>query len=279
MDTAKCSSDNTLFYTTKSRRKLFDTLDNSYIGYLNGTYFYADDYFNSHRQDYIKIVRYWVSNKSGSLALTSFFTSKHAVSEETFDEFLMHPLRNQLKYMYNCQTNPLSAAIEINDLMIKCVNRNYTMLRNKFCGGKNTTKYYDIWINYIKYLLKSMTLPVSYETIALDNQTLSPSKKQLLPLNSYILHITMKQDKKTDVYLKQFSTDDRGNGAILQADISACKSNMQVGQVLISVILKFNLQHIPRLRCVFFNEAKGVDRQDLSEFLKDLFPMLELSAI
>ncbi len=279
--TAQCGNNNMILYASKYRRKLMNTLDNSYIGYLNGTPFFADDYFNSHHKDYIKVVRYWATNKSGSLALKDYFTSKHASPQLTFDEFLMYPLRNFVKSVLNHQAKPSRLTIEINDLMIKCINANYAEIKERFCERKNS-EHYDIWINYIRYLLKTMILPVTYEPVIWDYQTfpkdiaMPQAKNQLLPLNSYVLHMSIAQNQKIDMYLGLFSTNDSGNGAVLQADIASYKLNTQVGQVLMSAVLKFNLQHIQKLRCVLLNGKNNLNQQELSEFLKDILPMSEI---
>lgn len=276
--TAPCSKENTIFYTSKYRRRLMDTLDDDYVGYLGGSNLFADAYFNIHHADYIRVVCYWVADSSGSLALSDYFASKHSADPSTFNEFLMHPLRNFMRSVTNQQVQPLRSAIEINDLIVKCINTNYTAIRGRFCEHKSE-EYFNIWKNYVQYLLKSMNLPIVYEPISfnpsvfLRGAVAAQPKESHLPLNSYTLHIHMAQNKEIDVYLGLFSVDGHESGGVLYADLSGCQSNTQVGQILLSAVLKFNLQHVQKMRYVLLNIRKNLDQLKLSEFLKDLLPI------
>lgn len=279
--TAPCSKANIIFYTIKYRRRLMDTLDDDYVGYLNGSDFFADAYFNIHRTDYIKVLRYWAAGSSGSLALCDYFVAKHSANPSTFNNFLMLPLRNFVRSVLNHQAQPLRSTMEINDLLIKCINANYTAIKRNFCEHENTEYYWEMWINYMQYLLKSMSLSVAYEPAPFDLSifpaaTTLQSESVDLPSNSYILHMHMAQNREIDVCLCLFPVDNRKNGGILYADISNCRLNTQAGQILLSATLKFNLQNIPRMRYVLRNGGKNLDHLELSQFLDDLLPMQKI---
>lgn len=263
---AAYSGQNIILYTSKYRRALMDNLDSSYTDYLKGTPYFADDYFNGYKKDYIKVLRYWASNKSGSLALKDYFASRHAVPLSTFDEFLLYPLRNFAKSVLNQQIKPSRATIEINDLMMKCINTGYTGIKERFCGQEGA-EYHGLWLNYIKFLLKSMILPVTYESVRPDDLT-SPK--------DYVLHMSLPENQKADVYLTLCSNQGSGHGCVLQADTANYKLNTQVGQVLMSAVMKFNLQHIRKMRCVLLNSGNHLNRKELSIFLKDLLPTLDV---
>ncbi len=268
--TAPCCRENTIFYTSKKRRRLMDALDDDYVGYLDGSELFADAYFNIHRADYLRVVRYWAAGSSGSLALCDYFTSKHGVDSSTFNQFLMYPLRNFVRSVTTQQVQSLRSTMELNDLLIKCMNTNYTAIRDRFCEHESAG-YRDMWIAYVQYLLKSMSLPVAYE-LAPSLPTDVRSADAPLPLNSYLLHIQMAQNREAEACLGLFSADDCEGGGILYADLSGCRRNTQAGQVLLSAVLKFNLQNVSRMRYVLQNGGKNLDQAELSAFLGDLLP-------
>lgn len=277
--TSLCSSNNIILYKSKYRRKLMDSLDNSYIGYINGTHSFADDYLSSQHEEYVKVVRYWATNKAGSLALRDYFASKHAVPQETFDEFLMSPLRSFMNSELNYQFKPIRSTIKIYDLIIKLINTNYIEIKKRFCGNENS-EYCEVWMSYIRQLIKSMALPISNEPsvgkppLHLNGTIALLKESQVVISNAYIL--SMDVNKKTiPAYLVFYSGSKDGNGAILWTDIANCKLNSQVGQVLMSTVLKFNLQHIGNLKCVLLNKKKNLNQEELLAFLKDLLPMID----
>ncbi len=266
----KYSGHNTLLYSVKYRRRLLNTANENYAGYLKGTLSYADDYFNGHRDDYLKIMRYWISGRTAGFALRNYFVSRHNTSDKTFDEFLLYPLRNFLKNMLGNQEMKLSRSVmEINDLMLKCVNRNYSSMKNRFCKGKSE-EWEKTWIGYMGYLVKSMVVPVEYVTD--DQLSTGYLNCQDTPLNMYNLYAVLDRGKKVSIFFAQFSTDNKENGGILKADLSECRKNTQVGRALLSVILKFNLQHISKMRCILSNVWKTADFSELSAFLRDILP-------
>lgn len=279
--TSKRNSRNMLLFTTKHRRNMFDNLDSYYVGFLMGRFQYANDYFDSHRQDYMKIVRYWIRSDVGKTALEDYFIEKHNADKESFEEFLVCPLRNYLKNILSSRKKLSRATIEINDLLIKCINMNYIGMKTMFCT-KEHEEYSRIWLEYIRYLIKSMTVPLECKPIvSLDKQSTfiektETSEPRVLQSNTYFLRATMGQEKKADIFIKFFSTDDAGHGTSIQADISNCRSNIQVGQLILSVDCKFNFQHTSKLRCILLNSRRELNRQDLSEFLADLLPKFDV---
>lgn len=79
-----------------------------------------------------------------------------------------------------------------------------------------------------------MTVPLECKPIvSLDKQSTfiektETSEPRVLQSNTYFLRATMGQEKKADIFIKFFSTDDAGHGTSIQADISNCRSNIQV---------------------------------------------------
>lgn len=271
----RCSNHNMILYSSKCRRKSLDVLNNSFNGYLKGALFYSDDYFNSYKQDYLKVIRYWIDNETKRLAISDYFISRHSATIESFEEFLMYPLRNCLQNIL-CYKNKLSySLIEINDLMLRCINADYIVLKNSFCRD-NYLNYKEIWTEYIFYLIKTIKIPVGYNS---DNQeVISPFEKHIKGKNflrSIIkVYVIFEQNKKVEVLLKPFPASDRGSGTIIEADISACKLNSQIAQLVVSVVLQFNLHHLQKINCVFVNLRSNLDKEAISEFLKDLLPMI-----
>ena len=270
---AKCSNHNMILYSSKYRRKMLDIIDNSYNGFLKGILFYADDYFNSYRQDYLKVIRYWITNQTRRLALNDYFVSKHNASVESFEEFLMYPLRNCLQNIL-CDKDKLSySLIEINDVMLRCINTNYRIIKSIFCRD---TRNNEIWTSYICYLMKTIKVSVGYN---LDNQATTREfdeyvKGQNFSTSIIKVYAILDPNRKINLILKPFCVFDEGNGIVIEADISACKSNSQIGQLVISVVMQFNLQHLQGLNCIFTNLRKNMDKKEVSEFLKDMLPMI-----
>lgn len=272
--TDKCSNQNVLLYSTKYRRKLFDTLGTSFLGYLKGSSYYADDYFNSHRYDYCKVIRYMAGSAAGRIALKDFFTSKYNVTEDSFDEFLMYPLRNCLKNIFNQKQLPQDIA-GVNDMMIMWINTGYSAAKTQFCGT-DTPTYQRIWIDYIQQLLQSMSIPIVLEPILADSKIPSTFhiKKDTTFYKSYILYAELENGKKCAMVLQYFSVKDQESGASLQADVSVCKSIVQVGQIIMSAVIQFGLQHTSKLQCRLKNCKNALIRNELTTFLNDIFPTL-----
>lgn len=266
----KCSNRNMILYSSKCRRKSLDIMDNSFNGYLKGSLVYADDYFNSHKQDYLKVIRYWIDNETKRLAISDYFIVKHNTTIESFEEFLMYPLRNCLQDIL-CYKNKLSySLIEINDLMLRCINANYIVLKKNFCRD-NHPKYNEIWEKYIFYLINTIKVPIEYNS---NNQEgLSAFEKNIL--KSIIkVHVIFEENRKIEVLLKPLPLFDKGSGTIIEADISACKSNSQIAQLVVSVVMQFNLHHLQKLNCVFVNLGNNMDKEAITELLKDLLSMI-----
>lgn len=276
--TDKCSGKNIILYTNKYRRKLLDTLDNHYVGYLKGSDFYADEYFSGYHDDYMKVLRYWAGNKIGSLALKNYFTSKHNASEESFEEFLIHPLRNYLQEAKGYQRKLTRSVIEMNDIIVKCINMKYIETKSKFCKI-NDMGYHQLWLEYVRTLLMTMVIPVEYEVDSFGNKSMlvelsKEDNDQAQQGTINVLKIAMEQ--KTAKILNQLIIGDKKeNGMVLHTNILACKNIIQVGQLLVSVVYKFNLQYTQKLQCELYNCYERIDRQDLSQFLRDLFPIME----
>lgn len=258
---AKCSNRNMILYASRHRREMVQMIDRAYVGFLKGMSSYADDFFNSHLDGYLKIMRYWILDRTKKYAVDIHFAYKHNAEKETFDEFLMYPLRNCLKNILCHKNKLLYSYMEINDLMIKCINVNYTLIRDEFYGNKKS-EYLPIWKDYIFYLMKTMAVSVEY----VDEQNLSG--------NLFKGFAVWDENNKSAIFLKPFSANDSGNGNILEADLSMCKSNVQVGRLIVSVVMKFNLQHVQKLKCVLVSLREKLNKQELTEFLNDVLPML-----
>lgn len=258
----KCSNRNMILYTSKHRREMFKTIDKAYVGFLKGMLSYADDFFNSHLDGYLKIMRYWIMDRTKKYAVDIYFACRHNAEKESFDEFLMHPLRNCLKNILCHKRKLLYSFVKINDLMIKCINVNYTVIRDEFYGN-NQSEYRQIWTDYIFYLIKTIIVPVEYA----DEQNFSGNI-----LKGFVV---WNQNSKSTILLKPFSANDNGNRSIIEADLSICKSNVQVGQLIVSVVMKFNLQRMQKLKCTFTNLREGLSKQEIITFLNDVLPMLD----
>ncbi|MDE5696244.1 MAG: hypothetical protein K2I96_02355 [Lachnospiraceae bacterium] len=264
--TARCSNDNMILYRSKYRRKTLNILEKSYDGYLKGTPFYADDYFNSYRQDYLKVIRYWIVSQTRRLALSDCFISKHNATVESFEEFLMYPLRNCLQNILGDKSKLSYSLLEVNDMMLRCINADYIAIKNSFCKDISS---YEVWISYIFYLIKTITVPVEYDSY--NQATLTPFDF----LTSTIrVCVVLEKNKKIDVLLKPYSASNGVSGTIIEADISACKKNSQIGQVIFSVVMQHNLQRVQNLNCVLLNLRDDVDKKEVSELLNDLLPKI-----
>lgn len=272
--TAKCSNHNMILYTSKHRREMFKTIDMAYVGFSKGMRSYADDFFNSHLDEYLKIMRYWILDSTKRYAVDIHFAYRHNEKKETFDEFLMHPLRNCLKNILCHKKKLLYSFMKINDLIIKCINVNYMVIRDEFYGNGHP-EYLSIWKDYIFYLIKTIVMPVEYDlnNMASSKEPLSYGDEQNISGNVLKGFVVWNQDIKSSILLRSFSSN--GNESIVEADLTMCKSNIQVGQLIVSVFLKFNLQNMQKLKCIFSGLRGNLDKQEITEFLTDVLPMLK----
>lgn len=271
---SKSNNSNTILFKSKKRRKIIDAIDKNYVGFLKGTTFYANEFFYSNREEYLKVMRYWTTCKTARVALDNFFICKHNTTETSIEEFLMYPLRDFFQNTLQSERTIPCGIIDINDLMLNFIKSDYIEIRNRFCV--NNKSYFDLWIEYIRYLLKTMILSVRYD---LNNDLLLKELKvnneaKFHSQKSYNLYIKMKNDNEVSVNLKQLNINSCEKGYMMTLDLLNCESITQIGQVIMSIVMKFNLQNVKKMKCVLSNVKENINREDLSEFIRDILPML-----
>lgn len=273
---AKISSHNMLLYSSKSRRNLFEILDNYYNNFLKGTVFFAETYFRKYQKEYIKVLRYYTSYNTWKLALTNFFTSKHnGATEKSFQEFLIYPLRSYIQDILQKKFELSSYFMEINDLIIKYINLNYLEIKSVFC---NERKDYAIWINYIQTLFKTMTVPTEYkQDYYTSNAVLKKYMNEFDILDmfqNYLFRVVVERHKVIKIVLEDKSDEVKTDELYLPIDISNCYLISQIGQVLITIVMKFSLHNLSLVNIMFLNRKSKINKNQLLEFTRDLIPVI-----
>lgn len=269
--TASPSSDNILFFRSKTRRKLLENLELYFREYVKAGDEFADEYFYSFEDDYIKVIRLWLRNDSSSKALLDSITTNYNDKEQLFNEFLLSPLRNYLFRIQERKEKINRRAITINDIIIKNINNHYCFLKENICASEKK-QYTCFWIKYIQYLFLSIKEPIEYnynygisEKDDINSGFFEQTQNSLnydiyVKLNDQMILITLCKPAKTDI----------SESITLKANISSCRTITEIGKIILSVYSTFNLQNISKVVIDLFGRKKNINKNDLEQLLKDL---------
>ena len=271
--TACPSNKNILFYRSKSRRKLFDNLEWHFDEYIKSGNEFADEFFFNSQRDYFKVIRLLLKNDTSSKALNEYITNKFSDKGQLFNIFLLSPLINYLDRIQYRKEKINSRTIIINDIMIKNINAHYHFLKEYICMSNNR-EYNCIWISYIQYLFLSMQGTVEYSNnygiIEKDEIDLNFFKKSQLIMN-YDIYVKLNNNMILTTLCNP-ADNNAESVLMMKSNINTCKTNTEIGMILFSIYLKFNLQSVSEIAIKLYGTERINNKNDLEQLLKDLMP-------
>lgn len=253
----KISENNLLLGRNSNRRKVMTDLEINFKNYLEDRKIVADEYFASHLDAYLQIMRYITIYQLGHKTFQNYFGEIFDIDSYEIDDFLILPLKNYLSHKLSEKVGEFNLRININDMLIRWMNFDYLRLKKMFCRTEENDK--KILLNCLRKIIASIEVILKEELNDFCSNEIicSSNRKDGRLIINYSLPCRLKEKE-----------------VIIKLSIEGTERLTDIMGMVYSLIIKLGLQYKRVVILKVLSRDKKFEIDKLYELVFDLFPII-----
>jgi NTP pyrophosphatase (non-canonical NTP hydrolase) len=253
----KINENNLLLSRNSNRRKVMTDLEINFKDYLEDRRIVADEYFASHLDTYLQVMRYITIFPLGHKAFQNYFGEIFDIDSCVIDDFLILPLKNYLSYKLNEKAGKFNLRLSINDMLIRWVNFDYLRLKKMFCRTEENDK--RILLNCLRNIIASIEVILKEElTDFYSNEVVcSSNRKDGRLVINYLLP-------------RRFNEKE----VVIKLGVEGTERLTDIMGMMYNLIIKLGIQYKRSVILKVYPRDEKFEIDNLYELVLDLFPMI-----